>query len=464
MFIGRGEELNRLQRMYQSNKLEVAIIYGRRRVGKTTLINEFCKGKKTIFFAALESNAEQNLESLSDSISQCLSSDSSARIRYRSFNDALTKVAEIAKEERLILVIDEYPYLAQAEHGISSLLQNFIDHQFKDTRLFVILCGSSMSFMENQVLGYKSPLYGRRTAQFKVMPFDYRDTGKWFPEYSYAEKAIMYGVTGGIPMYLEQFSPESSVRDNLLDGIFSRNAVLFEEPANLLKQELREPATYNAIISAIASGKSKLSEISSTTGLETGNCTKYISNLISLGIVKREVPVTEQSSRRPIYLIADQYFRFWYSFVPQNMAAIMSGRIEQSFSTAVENRLNDYMGLTFEAMCQDYIMYYDDDLPFDIGAVGQWWGSNPKTHKQAQIDIVVTSADRRRGIIGSCKFRNQLLGVDEYDLMKEYADAMGKIDERFYYFFSKSGFADSIKKCSSGEAVRLITIEEMYGM
>lgn len=164
----------------------------------------------------------------------------------------------------------------------------------------LILCGSSISFMENQVLGYQSPLYGRRTAQFKILLFDYLDTGKWFPDHSYEEKVLLYGITGGISMYLEQFSSDLSMKENLLENLFDRNAVLFEEPSNLLKQELREPAAYNAVITATASGKTKLSEIASAVGGETGLCSKYMANLISLGIIKRETPVTDPNSKRQI--------------------------------------------------------------------------------------------------------------------------------------------------------------------
>ena len=461
MFIGRERELKKLNRMYQSGRLEVAIVYGRRRVGKTTLINEFCRDKKVIFYAAQENSAEQNLGTLSDAICQVLSGESAAGMKYRSFEDAFRKIAEMAKSERLVWVIDEYPYLAQADRGISSLLQNNLDHQFKDTKLFLILCGSSMSFMENQVLGYQSPLYGRRTAQFKILPFDYLDTGKWFPDYSCEEKALVYGITGGIPMYLEQFSPGLSIRENLLENLFDRNALLFEEPSNLLKQELREPAVYNAVITAIASGKTKLSEIASTVGVETGLCSKYISNLITLGILKRETPVTDPGSKRPIYLIEDQFFRFWYSFVPRNISAIQSDRMEKSYPLTVENRLPDYMGLTFEKMCRDFILYYDK-LPFPIGDIGQWWGGNPRTRKQAQIDIVVTSAADDSGIIGSCKFRESFVGEEELRLMEEYADAMGHFEQRYYYLFSKSGFADSLIQQAENGKVRLVTLKEMY--
>jgi len=489
MFIGREKELKRLNTMYKSDKLEVAIVYGRRRVGKTTLINEFCKDKRTVFFAAMENSAEMNLEALSGAImaaemeavyarktaSTVTQSEtkaeshppvgektSAANVIFRNFSDALVKIRELALRERLVFVIDEYPYLAKAEPTISSLLQNYLDHQFKETRLFLILCGSSMSFMENQVLGYQSPLYGRRTGQFKIRPFDYRDTGLWFPAYSNEEKTIMYGVTGGVPLYLEQFSPEQSIRENLLNGIFNNNAMLFEEPSNLLKQELREPATYNAIITAIASGKSKLTEIASTVGMESGLCSKYIGNLCALGIVKRETPVTERNTKRPVYELEDFFFRFWYTFVPRNMAAIVSDRFDKLYTSAVESRLSDYMGLVFEKICRDYLLYYDEKLPFQPQDIGQWWGGNPVTHKQAQIDVVAISGEERSAIIGSCKFRNEDIPVSEWERMKEYARAMGGFDHYYYCLFSKSGFAETLKQEQDGVNLRLVRLDELY--
>ena len=461
MFIGRENELSKLNRMYKSDKFEMAIIYGRRRVGKTTLINEFCKDKDTVFFPAIESNAEQNLEILSGAISYLQNGESNAEFKYKSFADAFSRLEELSQNKRIIFVIDEYPYLAKADKSISSVLQRYIDHNFKKTKLFVILCGSSMSFMEKQVLGYQSPLYGRRTAQFKIEPFDYYDTGKWFPNYTNEEKAIMYGITGGVPLYLEEFSPNLTIKENLLDNLFDKNAMLYEEPSNLLKQELREPATYNAIISAIASGKSKLSEIASTDGVENGLCAKYIANLNSLGIVKKEIPVTEPKSKRSIYQLEDNFFRFWFTFVAKNTAAIVSGRIEQSYDEVVAKRLSDYMGIIFEEMCRDYILYYDNLLPFNMSEIGQWWGGNPKTKKQAQIDVVVTSADGNEGIIGSCKFKNDKIGSDELLLMQEYAEAMGCFDEKYFYFFSKSGFTDDMLK-NKNNHTRFITLKDMY--
>ena len=462
MFIGREQELKRLNMMYASGKPEVAVIYGRRRVGKTTLINEFCRGKPTVFFAALENSSRVNLEALSDAIAAADQPGTGAGLRYRTFADALKKLREMALNRRLVFVIDEYPYLAKAEPGFSSLLQNFLDHEFRETGLFLILCGSSMSFMEHQVLGYQSPLYGRRTGQFKILPFDYLDTGRWFPSYSCEDRAVMYGITGGVPLYLEQFSAHKTIRENLLDSVFNKNAMLFEEPSNLLKQELREPAAYNAIITAIASGKSKLSEIAGTAGMETGPCSKYIGNLISLGIVRREVPITAPHSKRPVYQLEDLFFRFWYGFVPRNMAAIVSGRIEQSYEAAVGSRIPEYMGLVFEKMCRDYLLYYDERLPFLLQGVGQWWGGHPRTHRQAQIDVVVTSAEDRSAIVGSCKFKNEAVPESELDLLRDYAEAMGGFGRYYYYLFSKGGFSDALRTRADGRTVRLIPLNELY--
>jgi len=452
MFIGRENELDKLNRMYNSDKFESVIIYGRRRVGKTTLINEFCKGKNTIFFAALESNRQMNLEAFSNAVY------ANANITFKGFEDIFIHIAKIAQSERLILVIDEYPYLAESDRSVSSLLQNYIDHHFKATKLFLILCGASMSFMQNQVLGYQSPLYGRRTVQFKILPFDYYDTAKWFPNYTAEEKAMVYGITGGIPMYIEQFSADKSLDENILDAVLARNAMLFEEPSNLLKQELREPQMYNTIITAIASGKTKMSEISTTAGIESGLCSKYINNMISLGILKRETPVTNPSTKRPIYLIDDELFRFWYYFIPKNMAAIVSGRIRDSYAETVNKHLPDYMGLVFEKMCRDYILNRYKQLPFFIGEIGQWWGNDPVNKQQVQIDVVATSSDGAEMLFGSCKFKNTKVGVDELELLKRYAKVMNPRVKPHYYLFSKSGFTENLMSQSD---VTLVTVDEM---
>ncbi|MDR1070851.1 MAG: ATP-binding protein, partial [Gracilibacteraceae bacterium] len=253
MFIGRQQELNELARLYNTDKFQCAIIYGRRRIGKTALIAEFIKDKESVYFTGQETNAKENLENLSRSIFALSRDFSSSVPLFTSYKDALEAVFERAQTRRVVLAIDEYPYLAASYKAISSLLQICIDKYKETSKLFIILCGSSLSFMENQVLGYKSPLYGRRTAQFKILPFDCAQAKDYFGDsFSGVDAAVLYGVTGGVPLYMSLMDRDLSVADNIKLNFLTTSGYLFEEPGNLIKQECREPAQYNAIIKAIA--------------------------------------------------------------------------------------------------------------------------------------------------------------------------------------------------------------------
>ena len=245
MFVGRHQELKKLNSMYESGQFEFAVIYGRRRVGKTTLIKEFCKGKKAIYFIAREANDIINIENFSSDVFSVTSKESQGNVYFSNWEKAFEYIYNISQNERVILVIDEYPYLAQSSRAISSIVQAHIDMKLKDSKLFLILCGSSMSFMEYQVLGYKSPLYGRRTAQFKIKPFTYYESALLLEGFTIEEQAILYGVTGGIPEYLSRVRLNMSLKENIENLFLSESGHLFEEPVNLLQQELREPATYN---------------------------------------------------------------------------------------------------------------------------------------------------------------------------------------------------------------------------
>ena len=324
MFVGRTKELASLEKLYHKGNFQFAVIYGRRRVGKTTLINEFCKGKKTVYFTSVETTAKENLGVLSARVLEVLAPDA-PRNPFASFGDALDYVFAFARNERIILAIDEYPYLAESDRAVSSILQAAIDKYQSDSKLFLILCGSSMSFMENQVLGYKSPLYGRRTSQYKILPFDYFESAGMLFGFNDIDKITLYGITGGIPDYISRVDNNLLLRENVRDLFFDPSGRLFEEPSNLLKQELRSPQTYNGIITAIATGASRLNEIATKAGIETSHCSNMLDTLISLELVKKESPVTEQHSRRTIYVLEDQMFRFWYSFIMPKSAVLRPG-------------------------------------------------------------------------------------------------------------------------------------------
>ena len=462
MFFCRDNELKIMNKRYKAEKFECIVVYGRRRVGKTALINEFCKDKKTIYFSALNASAQENLHVLSKEIWNCKNPNSLNAPEFRSFEDAFEEVSRMGMEERIVFVIDEYPYLAKAENSISSRLQHLIDHVWSNSKLYLILCGSSMSFMEYQVLGYESPLYGRRTAQFKIEPLTYKETAVFNPDLSVSDNALVYGITGGVPHYINKLNVENDLDEALLDNLFERSSYLYEEPENLLKQELREPAHYNSIITAIAGGASRLNEIVTKTGIESGPCTKYLKVLMELGIVKKETPINEKVGKKTIYQLADNFFRFWYRFVPTNISASQSGRSQRTYNQVIKTQLSDYMGLVFEKMCRDYLLYYADELPFEPVEIGQWWGTDPRKKKQIQIDVVATSVTENEFIVGSCKFKNEKIGVDELELLKEYAEVFSRGKKCYYYIFSKSGFTDGLVECAEKESVKLLTLEDIY--
>jgi len=462
MFYCREEELRTMNNRYKKDHFECVVIYGRRRVGKTALINEFCKGKPTVYFSALNASSQENLEALSKAIYTCQNSDSTSAPTYRSYENALEAITGMAMEKRLVFVIDEYPYLAKAEKSISSRLQHIIDHSWQGSRIYLILCGSSMSFMEYQVLGYESPLYGRRTAQFKIQALTYREITEFHPELKAADQALLYGVTGGIPHYINKLDVESNLDEALLDNLFSTSSYLFEEPENLLKQELREPAIYNSVISAIAAGASHSNEISTKVGLESGVCAKYLKVLLDLGILKKETPITEKPGKKTIYAIDDNFFRFWYRFVPRNMSVISAGRMRLIYEQAVKRFYPDYMGLVFEKMCQEYLLRYAKDLPILLSNVGQWWGTDSKTRKEVQIDIVGAPVDGNEYLIGSCKYRNEKIGIEELELLRRYAAVFRQNGIFHYYIFSKGGFTPTLLEAEMQGEVTLFTLGDLY--
>ena len=459
MFFGRENELNTLNRLYNSNKFEFAVIYGRRRVGKTALINEFTKDKDTIFFTGVETNQKQNLENFSRCIMEYnigVPVDTS----FPSFQAALEYVFELAKTKRIVLVIDEYPYVARASKSLASTLQLLIDKNKDDSKLLLILCGSSMSYMEDHVLAYKAPLYGRRTAQLKIRPFDFFEACNYFTKLSSIDKALAYGIVGGTPQYLMQLDENLSIEENIKNTHLNPASSIFEEPNNLLKQEVREPAIYNAVITAIATGSSKMNEISNKIDEETSVCAIYIKNLITLGIVKKESPYGEKSSRKTIYFIEDNMFRFWYRFVPENTSLISRGATDLAYSR-IAPEISSYMGSVFEDICKQYLwkLLLERRCEVDFSDIGRWWGTNPKTKSQEEIDIMGT--DKDAALFGECKWTNEKVDRGVLETLVERS-TLFHYKKKHFYIFAKNGFTKGcIDKAAEMGNVTLITYEDM---
>ena len=460
MFIGRERELASLRQLYSSDKFEFVVLYGRRRVGKTALINHFIDGKKAIYFMGVESNAKQNLENFSKSIIE-YASGIEAETSFASFQAALETVFRLSENERIILAIDEYPYVARASKSLASTLQLLIDKYKDRSKLMLILCGSSMSYMEDHVLAYKAPLYGRRTAQIKLQPFDFEETCRYFGSFSTEEKALAYGIVGGTPQYLLQMNDRISIEENVKNTYLNPTSSLYEEPTNLLKQEVREPAIYTAIITAIATGASRMSEISGKVGEDTNVCSTYLKNLVALGIVQKETPYGEKASKRSIYSIDDNMFRFWYRFVPENASMIARGAADLVYKR-IEPHLSEYMGKVFEEICKQYLwkLLLNGKSPVEFASLGRWWGNDPVHKCQAEIDIM-GEQDKDTALFAECKWTAEQVDLAVLETLLARSELFPYKNKHFF-LFSKSGFTKGCEeKAKEIGSVSLVTYGEI---
>ena len=451
MFVGREKELDVLDKLYDENVFQMVVLYGRRRVGKTTLITEFISDKQAIFFTAQEANNALNLSLFSKKAYSFFGVPESAGA-FSSWYAAFEFLAEKAKQQRFVLAFDEFPYAVHADHSLKSVLQTVIDHSLKDTGMFVILCGSQMGFMESEVLGYKSPLFGRRTAQIKLEGFDYYDAGKMLAGFSPEDKLRIYSCVGGTPHYLSQIKAGESVEENIARLFFDISGYLYNEPIMLLHQELREPAMYNSIIAAIAGGASKLNEIATKIGELSPKVSKYLQTLLNLNIVVKVYPFGEnpQNSRRGIYRIADNCYDFWYSFVFPNKSEIESGSGDIIAGTEVfGEKLSAYIGKPpFETICLQYMQRANRSkkLPFTATAFGTWWGTDPKEKAQADFDAIAANRAEKQIILGECKWKSAVNIATEIAKLKGRAHLLEEYKERYYYIFVKTPSGEKQKQ------------------
>lgn len=462
VFIGREKEIADLNELYSQDKFQLFVLYGRRRVGKTTLLNEFCKDKETIFYSAEQSNEKLNLEKFSSLVFNFYGENNLAP--FSSWTNALSYIDDRQKDKKLVLVIDEFPYLVKKNKALLSELQHLIDHKLTRGNLFIIICGSYMGFMEKEVLGSKSPLFGRRTAQLHMKPFNYQTSSKFLNGFSNEEKLELYGAFGGTPLYLQQINNNESFEENIKRSYLKVTSYLYEEALLLLRQEVQEPGVYSAIIEAIASGYTKANEISTKIGEDSAKCLKYIKTLCELGILHKETPFGEkEASRKTIYGISDFMFRFWYRYVFANRTLIETGAQQAVWLKKIEPDYNGYMGLVFEKVCADYLSDKNakGELPILFTSIGRWWGTNPVTHGQEEIDLVAN--DRKDYIFGECKWRNEKLDLSILRELKTKADIFSKNRNNTYYFlFSKSGFTDAVKnEVKADNSVILVDLSDI---
>ncbi len=456
MFIGREYELKFLNERYASNQAELIVLYGRRRVGKTELLTEFCKGKKHVFYTC---NEYTNVKQLKEFFNKLLPTNPNMANIFKQFHDwdtAFTFLGEYNFDEKMVIVIDEFPYMVKGDESIPSVLQNLWDHNLKNKNIMLILSGSSMSFIENEILGYKNPLYGRTTATYKLEPMPYFDAVKFFPNYSNEDKAIAYSILGGIPHYLRQFDGNISLEQNIKTKLLQKSAQLYDEVEFLLHQELREPAVYITIIEAIALGCNKYSEIAEKSNIESAKLSTYLKNLLELGIIIKQLPALSKTKdnikkNQGEYMLADDFFRFYYTYVYPHKAELDTNNVELVWKHCIKNDLHHFASRSFENICIRYlyVLAGQEKLPAFFTSFSRWWGKVTKRDDSGklitgseEIDIVGVDIQGKNYLIGECKFTNEPFDMGQLNKLREKIFFVGNI---YIYLFALNGFTDAVK-------------------
>ena len=439
-FHDREEELAALDRAFHSSRQEFFVVYGRRRIGKTELLTEFCSDKPHVYFLAAQEAETRQREKFVERIADYFDD----RVpRVDSWEDAFGYLAEKLNSERCVVVLDEFPYLVDENESILSYLQSLVDDQLTETESMLVVCGSSVSTMESDVLGHESPLYGRRTGQIDLQPFSFRQA-RSLVAYELEDAIRSFAVTGGTPMYLTRFDYDQPLGENVQSQILSPTAILYNEPAFLLRTELRNPARYMSILEAIATGHTTPNEIAGATGIDSGPLSKYLQTLRRLRLVEREVPVTAspKQSKRSRYTVDDEFLRFWFRFVEPNRSSIEEAP-ELVYEQRIEPSLPDHVAPTFEDVCRETIWEAIQRGELDPYAdVGRWW------YGEDEIDIVALAPDADRILFAECKWTTSPVGHGLVSQLRETADRVRwGPDSRTETFalFSKSGFVDGLE-------------------
>ena len=462
MFIGREAELKFLNDKYEENGGQLIVLYGRRRVGKTETLREFCKGKPHAFFSCTQTTDPVQLRNFSI---RMMKEDIPAKDYISAFTDwerAFRAVLDLPYgNSKKLLVIDEFPYMCKGNPSIPSILQNLWDAAFRDSNVMIILCGSAMSFIEKELLAEKNPLYGRATGIYKMREMGFYDAVKFFPDYSDRDKVLAYAVLGGIPHYLRQWNPKLSVGENIKRNILTKGCILYSEVDFLLHQELRETPIYNSIIEAVALGNTKLNDISQKSLVEdTSKTSVYLKNLMELGIVEREFSVDaklkkQANSNRGTYRLTGNFFRFWYAFGFANFSQLEDGDVNGVYEFVVEPELHKFASFAFEDVCREFVreMQKKNELPFRYAKMGRWAGKTTVRDDSAasglriaetEIDLLCIDKDAKEYLVGECKFKKTPFSHSEYlDTLAKLAPQ--KEYAQFHYaLFSESGFDEKI--------------------
>ncbi|MEA1944910.1 MAG: ATP-binding protein [Euryarchaeota archaeon] len=400
-FIDRDSEMVFLEDRYAAASPEFLVIYGRHRIGKTRLLLNFSQNKPGIYFLCTKDSERENINQMKKKMSVFLRMPTFERLEVNNWIE-LFKCFFFEfynRDERIIFILDEFPYLIELNRGVTSVFQKIWDENLSGRDVMLILTGSSVGMIETEVLGYRSPLYGRRTGQWKVIEIDFKYLDKFLPEYNTEDLCMVYGVVGGVPAYLEKFDGSLTFFENIMERMLKKGEFLNLEPEFLLREEFREPKNYFLILKAIARGYNALARVSTYTGLEKGNTSKYLHVLEDTRILRHILPIGRR--KRGIYVIEDPLFAFWFRFLYPNRDDVEAENYEALLSK-IKNDFPAYMGFRFEFLCEELIRKNQIPLPIIPTSIGKWW------HKEAEIDIIALNEKTDEIFFCEVKWKNLL--------------------------------------------------------
>ncbi|MDR1950471.1 MAG: ATP-binding protein [Spirochaetaceae bacterium] len=444
-FIDREDELAALEKEYTRGESALVIMYGRRRIGKTSLVREFIKNKPAIYYLVTEESEAQNREAFKNMVADFTGNTLLKNTTPEDWGLIFDTLAARETPAKKVVVIDEFQYLGKANPAFPSILQKIWDTNLKDRKIMLILCGSLISMMESQTLSYGSPLYGRRTAQIRLKQIPFRYYGAFFPDKSRNELVQYYAVTGGVPKYIELFSGRKNIYRAIAEDVLSRNSFLYDEPGFLLLREVSQTGSYFSVIKTIAAGNHKLADIAASLGQKQTGLTKYLNTLINLDILRREVPVTEnnpEKSKRGLYRITDNFMLFWFKFVYPNQSYIESGNTEVVMDKIRRNFIDSHVSYVYEGICREELGFrWPEQWRFRVNRIGRWWDNHN------EIDLVAYDGEGEDMVFGECKYRKGKMSIDVlFGLMEKSQKVEWKRQERrnHYALFSIGGFCDEL--------------------
>ncbi|MCK4458846.1 MAG: ATP-binding protein [Methanosarcinales archaeon] len=451
-FVNREEELATLRERFSNRGAEFIVVYGKRRIGKSALLQKFMEDADGIYFFCRIESQKEMLKRFSSQIAEEMDMEYLKEAPFTTW-DSLLDFFIGNRTDNFAIVFDEFPYAVSANPTLPSIFQDYWDTKLKKTNLKIIICGSSVAMMES-LLGYKSPLYGRRTAQMNIDQMNFKNSCKFMENYSLEEKITVYSICGGTPAYLMEFGDAPLTRC-IEDEIFKKDAFMYNEVPFLLREELKEPRIYFSILNAISIGKTTLSEIVNHTGYEKGVITKYLSVLSDLKLVSRQIPVTEGvKSRKGIYVINDNFFAFWFRYVFNNMEMIEKN-LSSELVKSILKRNNEVCSRAFEMICVELLLA---NPPFDFTRIGSWW------HGEREIDIVALNDSTKEILFCECKYTNRMLDTDVYhSFIEKTGFVKWGCPERkeTYCLISKSGFTKKMKKLAATDNVLLFDLKNL---